>query len=45
MGFKHAIFINCSFFIGRRIPYVEIETLILEWGKGIAAKQKNIIQF
>lgn len=31
--------------MGRRILYVEIETLILEWEKGIATKQKNIIQF
>lgn len=31
--------------MGRRILYVEIETLILEWEKGIAAKQKNIIRF
>ena len=29
--------------MGRRILYVEIETLILEWEKGIATKQKNII--
>ena len=31
--------------MGWRILYVEIETLILEWEKGIASKQKNIIQF
>lgn len=31
--------------MGRRILYVEIETLILEREKGIATKQKNIIQF
>ena len=31
--------------MGWRILYVEIETLILEWEKCIAAKQKNIIQF
>lgn len=31
--------------MGWRILYVEIETLILEWEKSIAAKQKNIIQF
>lgn len=42
MGFKDDIFINCFCY---RILYVEIETLILKWEKGIAAKQKKIIQF